>query len=139
MKKKILTPLTFMAAFLVVMAFACSAKIGSSSHKGNPPQEKPDPGFPKNVSKVIETSCFDCHTNASSNIKAKKKLNFSKWNELSDARKIARMDDICSIINKDKMPPSKYLSKYPDRALNAEQKAIVCKWTNDETKKLMGE
>ncbi|MFO7615245.1 MAG: heme-binding domain-containing protein, partial [Bacteroidales bacterium] len=114
-----------------------SCKIAAST--GNPPQEELSLGFPQDVAKLLEHSCYDCHINSSKNAKAKTKLNFSKWNDLSNARKIARLDDICKTLNEGEMPPSRYLSKNPDRALDKAQKELLCKWTEEEIDKIMGE
>ena len=88
---------------------------------------------------MLENSCYDCHINSARNVKAKSKLNFSKWNDLSDARKIARLDEICKTLKESEMPPSRYISKNPDRALDKAQKELLCEWTEGEINKIMGE
>lgn len=133
--------LTFIAGFAALVALLAltypSCKISAST--GNPPQEDLALGFPEEVTKLLENSCYDCHISSARNAKAKSKLNFSKWNDLSDARKIARLDDICKTLNEGEMPPSRYLSKNPDRALDKAQKELLCEWTEEEIDKIMGE
>lgn len=134
MKKLIFSGVALFAAALVMMAFTHpSAKIA------NPPQEKPASLFPEDVQKILETSCFDCHTDAASNVKAKTKLNFSKWGELSDAKKIGKMESISEEVTKGEMPPQKYKTNYPEKALKQEQKDIISKWVTETSAKLMGE
>jgi hypothetical protein len=87
---------------------------------------------------MLETSCYDCHISESSNLKAKGKLNFSKWEEMSDAKKVGKMEDIAKEVSEGKMPPSKYLDKNPSATLSKEQVETIVKWTTDETNKLMG-
>jgi hypothetical protein len=133
MKKLILSGIAMSFAVLALMAFNYP-----SFNKFNP-QDKPASGFPENVEKILQTSCFDCHSEASSNSKAKLKMNLSKWNELSDSKKVGKMEKINEVIKAGDMPPGKYLEKYPDHALTPEQKSIIDTWITEESKKLMGE
>jgi len=137
MKKLILSSIVLIAAALAVMAFTYPT-VRLSANNVNPPQEKVTPVFPENVQKIFETSCFDCHSDAASNAKAKMKLNFSKWSELSDAKKVGKMEAINEVVSKGDMPPAKYISNNPDRAIGQEQKDIIDKWATDESAKLMG-
>jgi hypothetical protein len=137
MKKLILPGILIFAAFLAIMAFTVPGNIFSGNQL-NPPQEKVVQVFPDTVQKVLETSCFDCHGATSSNVKALGKLNFSKWNDLTAAQKVGKMQDIIDIIKKGDMPPAKYVTNYPDRAPGKEQKDIIIKWADEESDKLMG-
>jgi len=137
MKKLIFSSIFLIAAGLAVMAFTYpTARL--SANNVNPPQEKVTPVFPEAVQKVFETSCYDCHSDASSNAKAKMKLNFSKWSELPDAKKVGKMEAINEDVKNDDMPPARYISNNPDKALGKEQKDIVDKWVTEESAKLMG-
>jgi len=137
MKKKSFSLAAIIAVVLTVMAFTfpSSRLCGQSA---NPPQDQVASVFPADVQKVIETSCYDCHSDAASNAKAKMKLNFSKWSELSDSKKIGKMENINEVVSKGDMPPAKYQSNYPDRVPGKEQKDIINKWVTEETAKLMG-
>ena len=95
--------------------------------------------FPENVAQVFQLSCYDCHTTASENAKAKGKLNFDTWNELTTVQKLGKMDEICSEITDGSMPTEKYLSYYPDRKLEKEQIKLICTWVDEESTRLMGE
>ena len=134
MKKSFLSLIGIFAALIVLMAFTYPGKQAS-----NPQEEQTQALFPEDVQKIFETSCYDCHSDQASNLKAKTKLNFGKWAELSDAKKVGKMEEINDEIKTDKMPPSKYIEKYPDHALSQEHKDIVDKWVKEETAKLMGE
>ena len=133
MKKLILSGIAMSFAVLALMAFTYP------SFNNNNPQDKPVSPFPEDVEKILQTSCYDCHTDAASNAKAKMKLNFSKWGELSDSKKVGKMENISEMIKKGDMPPGKYLEKYPDHALTPEQKSLIDTWITEESKKLMGE
>ena len=94
--------------------------------------------FPENIAKIFENSCFDCHGDVSSNEKALAKMDLSKWNDLSTAKKVGKLQDIKDILKKGDMPPAKYVAKYPDRAPRKEQKEIIIKWAEEESDKLFG-
>ena len=121
------------AAALALLAFTYTSKTVTG-----PPQEKAAAVFPEEVQKILETSCFDCHSNASTNVKSKGKLNFSKWGDLSDAKKVGKMEAMGEEIKEGNMPPEKYLSKFPDHALTQEKKDVINKWISEESAKLMG-
>lgn len=99
----------------------------------------PELGFPNEVLEIFKTSCFDCHIADAKSSKAKMKLNFSKWENLSNSKKINKLDKISKDVTEGKMPTKKYLKKYPDRKLSQEEIDIVKKWVKTETSKLMGE
>lgn len=132
MKKQILSAVALVAVILAMMAFTYP-----SGKNINPPQDKVASVFPEDVQKILETSCYDCHSNAASNAKAKLKLNLSKWSELSDAKKVGKMEAIKETVSKGDMPPGKYVSNHPEKALGKEQKDIISKWVIDESAKLM--
>jgi hypothetical protein len=133
MKKRVNTAIMIFSAFLTLAAFTYTS--GSDT---NPPQEKAAAVFPEEVQKILETSCFDCHSDASSNVKSKGKLNFSKWGDLSDTKKVGKMEAINEEIKEGNMPPEKYVSKYPDHALTQEGKDLINQWVTTESAKLMG-
>ena len=99
----------------------------------------PELGFPGEVQEILKTSCFDCHIADAKSSKAKMKLNFSKWENLSNSKKINKLDKISKDVTEGKMPTKKYLKKYPDRKLSKEEIDIIKKWVQAETSKLMGE
>jgi hypothetical protein len=113
----------------------------------NPTSEKLAPGqmqvieidFPENVKTLIERSCTDCHSDESGNFKAKGKLNFSKWNEYTPTKKVSRLTAICEEITDGKMPKKSYVKKHPEKALTAAEIETICKWTEEESKKIVGE
>lgn len=98
----------------------------------------PAPDIPADVKEILKASCYDCHSKDASNKKGKIALNFDKWDDYKDTKKISKLDAICEVISKDKMPPEKYLKNSPDKALSDDQKVAVCSWTDKEATKLMG-
>jgi len=130
MNKTVFSALVIIAASLALVAFTHTSKSVT-----NPPQEKAAAVFPEDIRKILENSCFDCHSDASTNVKSKGKLNFSKWDKLSDAKKIGKMEAIHKEITEGNMPPD--LSKYPDHVLTQENKDLIYQWVTEESAKLM--
>lgn len=95
--------------------------------------------FPDSVKTLIERSCTDCHSDESGNFKAKGKLNFSKWNEYTPAKKVSKLTAICEEITEGKMPKKGFLEKHPEKVLTAAEIETICKWTEEESKKIVGE
>ncbi len=129
-------------SFILIALAGFSAMLDEDLQIKNsnlPQGEVVNPNLPDSILSIIENSCFDCHSDRSGNFAAKGKLNFSGWNDYSPAKKVSKMDDICNMITKGKMPKKKYLSKNPDKALTKEQIDRICKWVDDESKKLVGE
>lgn len=137
MKKLIISSIVLFASVFAFIALNFPA-TGASGNQLNPPQEKVVSPFPENVVKIFQNCCFDCHGEASSNEKALAKMDLSKWNDLSSAKKVGKLQDIEDILKKGDMPPAKYAAKYPDRAPSQEQKDIIIKWAEQESNKLLG-
>ena len=123
MKK--ITTLTALAgtAFLFLQAFLL--------------QPSPGTGQEEDGKAILESTCYDCHSSTSSAKLAKSALNLEQWDEYSVSKKISRLEKICDMLEKGKMPPEKYLKSHPEKALSAEQKEVVCQWTKEESEKLM--
>ena len=133
MKKNILfILLPFMAVVVLVAA------------QNNPlapvtPQEELSSDWPEEVKDLIKTSCYDCHTKDASGEKSKKALNFSTWEDYKLTKKIGKLNDISEVLKEKKMPPKKYLEKFPDKALSDKQIGVITNWANAEAEKLMEE
>lgn len=97
----------------------------------------PGTEFPAEVKEILKTSCYDCHSDASTNKKALEAVNFEKWDNYKASKQISKLDAVCETISKDKMPPEKYLKNKPEHALSDEQKVIICSWVDKEVEKLM--
>jgi hypothetical protein len=98
------------------------------------PQEKV---FPDEISTILKTSCYDCHTTGSRSEDALKAVNYLIWDEYKVTKKISVLGDICKMVDEGKMPPKKYLESKPENQLSEAQKKILCDWTKTESDKLM--
>jgi hypothetical protein len=104
-----------------------------------PAPEDIELGWPDDVMVIIERACFDCHTKDASNIKSKGALNFNKWTKYKLSKKVGKLNDISEVLKENKMPPEKYINKYPDKGLSDEEIAVIANWANKEADKLMEE
>jgi hypothetical protein len=100
---------------------------------------------PEDVKKILETTCFDCHSAKTSypwynaitpinyyleeHIKdGQKHLNFSKWNEYSLKKKEHKMDELHEEVAEGEMPLNSYTWLHADANLNSRQIAAVVAW-----------
>lgn len=132
MRKLFLSGVILFFAVMALMSFRVQPFSGD-------PQEKTSAFAPEDVQKIIENSCFDCHSDLSTNPKSLDKLNFTKWDTYTDVKKVAKLSDMSDELSKNEMPPAKYLEKFPDKALTPDQKKAIVDWTDQASKKLMGE
>jgi hypothetical protein len=108
---------------------------------------------PANVEGILKRSCYDCHSNhttwpwyssvapvswlvAEDVEHGRKKMNFSEWTKLSEAKREARLNEICEQVKSDEMPMPKYLLMHSDAKLSQADKDILCKWVETELQKL---
>ncbi|WP_435416409.1 heme-binding domain-containing protein [Polaribacter aestuariivivens] len=100
---------------------------------------------PEDVKKILETTCFDCHSNKTvypwydkitpvnywlaDHIKdGKKHLNFSEWSKYSLKRKEHKMDELHEEVEKGEMPLESYTYTHSNANLTPEQIAGVVAW-----------
>jgi len=100
---------------------------------------------PENVKAILETTCFDCHSNKTtypwynnitpvnywleSHIKdGKKHLNFSEWSSYSLKKKEHKMDELHEEVAEGEMPLKSYTWTHTDANLTAAQIAAVVSW-----------
>lgn len=93
--------------------------------------------FPDSIQQIVQSSCIGCHSTTSHSDKAKEKLNFDDWSNFSSIKKISKLNDIHKEVNEGKMPPEKFLIRFPDKKLTETQKKIILEWTDKETDKIM--
>ncbi|MFK8059213.1 MAG: heme-binding domain-containing protein [Polaribacter sp.] len=100
---------------------------------------------PENVKKILETTCFDCHSSKTNypwynsitpvnywlndHIKdGKKHLNFSKWASYSLKKKEHKMDELYEEVEKGEMPLNSYTWTHSDANLTPEQIEAIVTW-----------
>ena len=93
--------------------------------------------IPEEVSQILSSKCYACHTNGAGSEDALKAVDFKKWEEYSAVKKIGILNNIKEVMEEGKMPPQKYLNRYPEKALSTEQRESILEWTKAATAKLM--
>ena len=109
--------------------------------------------IPENVALILTRSCNDCHTNQTvypwySSIspfswllaghieEGRGKLNFSIWNTYQATKKRRKLSQICEQVMSGEMPHNQYLWLHRDAQLSAEDKKLLCDWTDAEKIKI---
>jgi hypothetical protein len=97
------------------------------------------------VKKILETSCYDCHSNKTiypwyhsitpvnywlaHHVKeGKQHLNFSKWNEYSLKKKAHKMEELFEEVEEGEMPLKSYSWTHSEANLTPEQIKAVVNW-----------
>ncbi len=100
---------------------------------------------PENVKKILETTCFDCHSSKTTypwynsitpvnywleeHIKdGKKHLNFSKWSSYSLKKKEHKMDELYEEVEAGEMPLNSYTWTHAEANLTPEQVVEIVTW-----------
>ena len=123
-KKNYLTGLILTLFFAAVMMSATRIKSVSQEEEL----------FPEEINDIIQGKCFGCHNMESRNDKGKEKLLFDKLDSLSMVERIGAFKEIAKEVNNNKMPPEQYLSRFPDKALTADEKKLLLDWAGNEAK-----
>ena len=103
--------------------------------------------IPVEVTKIIQTSCADCHTNSTNypwyseiapvswylaqHVKeGKEHLNFSEWTNYNKDQQEHVLKDIKEVLNEREMPLKSYLLIHKDAKLTENQYQILYDWAN---------
>jgi hypothetical protein len=110
--------------------------------------------LPEDISSILRTSCYDCHSNQTSYPwyskvapaswllakdvrEGRDELNFSGWGSYNKRRQIGNLRKIKEEVSSGDMPLKNYLLIHRNARLSPEQKAALVKWTEDMTKKIL--
>lgn len=97
--------------------------------------------IPENVRSIIDNKCINCHSTESKSQKSKMKMNFDKFTngKYSNSKLVSKFGKITKELNKNDMPPEKYLAKNPDKTLTKEESELLISWATKQRKILSGE
>lgn len=118
MKKTGITIFALTGILIILAAFNTAPDTTFS----DPPKNIPD-----SVWAVVEKSCYDCHS-SDGNGMAKAKINFDKWDDYSSDKQVSKAQDICTELQKGKMPPSKHRKNNPETIPTDVEVARICTW-----------
>lgn len=97
---------------------------------------------PKTIGTILQTSCYDCHSNNTDYPwynkvqpvswflekhikKGKSELNFNEWDDYSNRRKNSKFKSIINQIKDDEMPLSSYTLIHKDAILSKTEKTLL--------------
>jgi hypothetical protein len=89
------------------------------------------------VKSIIENKCFGCHNTDSKNDKAKEDLDFKTFDDLSTMKKISAYKKIGEVLEEKEMPPKKFLDRFPDKDLSADERKALIDWAKKEAESLV--
>jgi mono/diheme cytochrome c family protein len=92
--------------------------------------------FPENVKAVIDKSCYGCHSENGRSDDAKDALRWDMLNEYDKEKLVSVLDEIIEVIEKEEMPPEKFLEKKPEVKPTEDEYAILLEWAELEAEKL---
>jgi len=123
--------------FTLTLASLIGFKPGALNEEFMPDPEEANLTIPDDVQTIIDNKCWGCHNPEAQSDKAKKKL---LWNELPDLSKskiVSKLNDIHEVVDSSKMPPEKFLAKFPDKALTDEEAARLKDWAKTTVDDMM--
>jgi hypothetical protein len=114
----------------------------------NPPVQT-EVSAPPEVMRVLEKSCYDCHSHetvwpwysrvapvawwvAHDVAEGREHLNFSTWNVYDERERAHNLEEIVEEVEAGKMPLPKYLRQHPDARVTPEELAILREWARTE-------
>lgn len=89
------------------------------------------------VKPIIDAKCVGCHSADSKNEKAKEKLIWANLSTLDKKEAAAALDEVVEVLEKGKMPPAKFLERYPDKKLTEKEAKSLRKWADKTANKMM--
>ncbi len=97
--------------------------------------------IPNDVHEVLKEKCYGCHNTESRGEKSKKKFNIDHLTDgnYSKGKFVSKLGDIVEVLEEKNMPPEKFLVKYPNKELTADESLLLINWANNQIKILMGE
>ena len=144
--KKILKPLAsiLLAAFVIIQFFHPAKNVSANATDFANDISKVY-HVPDDVQLILQTSCYDCHSNNTkypwySKIQpvawwlndhieeGKREINFSEFATYRIGRKYKKLEEIIEQVKEDEMPLSSYTMIHRNAILNKDQKANLTLW-----------
>ena len=102
---------------------------------------------PKEVASILQTSCYDCHSNntnypwynkiqpvnwylADHVDEGKRKLNFSEFGNYSAKRAAHKLEEVIKEVKNDEMPLESYTLIHQDAKLSDQDKKVLMDWVS---------
>jgi mono/diheme cytochrome c family protein len=126
---------------LVVSAFVivCFSQLTSTKAIKSPASGHAagDYEFPENIKAVIDKSCFGCHSQDGKSDEAKDALRWDLMGEYDKEKLISVLDEIIEVIEKQEMPPEKFLERKPEAKPTEAEYAALLEWAETEADRIL--
>ena len=136
-----------LALFIGFVAIQFIQPVRNKGNTNMPTDIEKIVGVPADVSGILKTSCYDCHSNnthypgysfiqpgawlMASHIKnGKAMLNFSQFGDLSIRKQQSKLQGIINQVKDGEMPISSYTLIHKNAILTPEQKTILMNWAS---------
>jgi mono/diheme cytochrome c family protein len=128
-----------LAAFVILagIVFTISAFRSTSTFTQEKAPAKTAFEIPEDVNKILDKSCFGCHNVDAQSEDARDALLIDKLSDLKTHKLVAKLDEIASVVQDGDMPPSKFLKKYPEKTLTADESKKLSEWALQAAENLM--
>lgn len=129
MKTKFITSIVLLTLSIVLFSFAENNK---DIYQNSISVEFTD--IPDNVKTILDNKCMGCHSNESKPGKSKSKLNFDKITDgsYSLGKLDSKFGKLTKSLGESKMPPKKFLAKYPKKELTTTESKILIDWATEQ-------
>ena len=104
---------------------------------------------PENVLNILQTSCYDCHSNktdwpwysyvapvsffiTSDVSEGRHHLNFTEWNKYDEKRKEKKLDHVADMVEEGDMPLASYKLMHPSAKLDKEKVNVIKEWVDNK-------
>ncbi len=93
--------------------------------------------YPENVKQVIDSKCYNCHSDKGQSDDAKEALHWDKLLTLDKADQIATLDEIIEVLEEGTMPPKKAIERFPNLKMSEEEVGTLLDWAETTAENLM--
>ena len=144
--KKILKPLALvlLAALIIIQFFRPEKNVSTNSTLSSNDIGKAY-HVPDEVGKILQTSCYDCHSNNTKYpwysyiqpvtwwlndhiVEGKKEIDFSEFATYNIRKRYKKMDEIIKEVKEDEMPTNSYTLLHGYAKLDKDQKSSLMNW-----------
>lgn len=118
------------------------------AHLTNPDPHGPIPAPPP-IRKLLERSCYDCHSNetawpwyakvapaswlvARDVAFGRRQINFSRWDEYTPLARVRKLKWMNRALQEEQMPPWEYVLLHPGARLKPQERAALEQWVESQ-------
>jgi len=93
--------------------------------------------YPAAVKAIIDQKCYGCHSITGESDDAKESLMWDSIPSFPDAKLVAKLDDIITVLEEGSMPPEDVVKQYPEIKLLPRERKVLKSWAEATADSLM--